>query len=239
MKRAIMADSFHRVINLKSSFSSAPRVKICCISSIDEATEAIRHRASAIGLVSSMPSGPGVIAEDLIDEIARTVPPPVATFLLTCAQDVGTIVEQQRRTGVNTIQIVDRLLEGDYKDLRAHLPGISLVQVIHVTGPDAIEEARRVEDSVDAVLLDSGNPSLPIKELGGTGRIHDWTISRMIRESINVPVFLAGGLTPENIAEAVRIVSPFGVDVCSGVRTNGRLDVTKLQRFVSAALSGT
>src|ERR1041385_5592122 len=201
-----------------------PRVKVCCIASVAEAWLAIESGASAIGLVSAMPSGPGPIEEDLIAEIARVVPPGVASFLLTCKQDVESIIDQQRRLGVNTIQICDRLVDGSYDELRRALPGISLVQVIHVTGPESVDEAQLIAPHVNAILLDSGNQSLRIKELGGTGRVHNWNLSRKIRETIDVPLFLAGGLTPENIAEAIRTVDPFGVDVCSGLRTDGRLE---------------
>lgn len=181
-----------------------------------------------------MPSGPGPIAEDLIADIARSVPPGVATFLLTCLQDPDAIIEQQRRCCTNAIQLVDDLPSGAHAHLRRALPGIALVQVIHVRDGAAVDDARRVAPFVDAVLLDSGNPSLAVKELGGTGRVHDWEVSRRIRESAGVPIFLAGGLRPENVADAVRAVSPYGVDVCSGVRTNGALDSGKLERFVSA-----
>ena len=211
-----------------------PRVKICCIASIEEAWLAIDHGASAVGLVSAMPSGPGPIGEDLIASIASVVPPGVSSFLLTCKQDVDSIIDQQRRLGVNTIQICDRLLEGNYEDLRRALPGVSLVQVIHVTGPESVDEVRQIAPQVDAILLDSGNQSLQIKELGGTGRTHDWSLSREIRENIDVPLFLAGGLTPDNVVEAVSRVQPFGVDVCSGLRTNGRLDEGKLGAFFAA-----
>jgi len=195
---------------------------------------AIEHGASAIGLVSAMPSGPGPIAEELITEIAAPVPPGVASFLLTCKQDAASIIDQQRRTRVNTIQICDRLVDGTYEDLRKALPGISLVQVIHVTGPEAVHEALAISSHVDAILLDSGNQSLKVKELGGTGRTHDWALSRAIRESVEVPVYLAGGLKPENVGEAIRAVRPFGVDVCSGLRTDGRLDESKLKSFFAA-----
>ena len=211
--------------------SKKPRVKICCISSVEEAWLAIRYGASALGLVSEMPSGPGVIAESLIAEIAAVVPPGVATFLLTCKQNAPSIIAQQRRCGVNTIQICDRLEEGSYDEMRAAMPGISLVQVIHVGGEESIEEAMFVCDHVDAVLLDSGNQSLAVKELGGTGRAHDWSISARIRHRLDVPVFLAGGLKAENVREAVEQVRPFGVDLCSGVRTNGKLDEEKLAAF--------
>jgi phosphoribosylanthranilate isomerase len=211
-----------------------PRVKVCCIATVAEAWVAIDHGASAIGLVSAMPSGPGPIDESLIAEIAAVVPPGVASFLLTCKQDVASIIDQQQRLGVNTIQICDRLVEGKYADLRTALPGISLVQVIHVTGSESVDEAQEIAPFVDAILLDSGNQSLKVKELGGTGRTHDWSLSRRIRETIDVPLFLAGGLKPENVREAIRTVEPFGVDVCSGLRTDGKLDETKLSAFFAA-----
>jgi len=194
---------------------------------------AINYGASAIGLVSAMPSGPGPIPEELIAEIAATVPPGVATFLLTCKQDIEAIIDQQRRLRVNTIQICDRLQTGSFEQLRQALPGVSLVQVIHVTGRESVSEAVSVAPFVDAILLDSGNQSLPIKELGGTGRTHDWSVSREIRESVSVPIFLAGGLRSENVRQAIDAVGPFGVDVCSGVRTNGNLDQSKLSSFVT------
>ena len=192
---------------------------------------AIKCGASAVGLVSEMPSGPGVISEDLIAEIARAIPPAVSSFLLTCKQDVEANVDQQKRLRVNTIQICDSLPSGSHQQLRAALPGVSIVQVIHVSGPESVAEAAAVAPIVNGILLDSGNQSLPIKELGGTGRTHDWTISRAIREQIQVPLFLAGGLNSGNVAEAVMQVRPFGVDVCSGVRTDGKLDQVKLSKF--------
>ncbi|MFN2399179.1 MAG: phosphoribosylanthranilate isomerase [Gemmatimonadaceae bacterium] len=212
-----------------------PRVKICCIGNMEEARLAIRLGASAIGLVSRMPSGPGPIDEELIAEIAAQVPGRIATFLLTCHQDVTDIVAQQRRCGTTTLQLCDRLVRGTYADLRRLLPGVTIVQVIHVTGEEALAEAESVAGDVDALLLDSGNPALATKQLGGTGRTHDWNISRRIRERIGIPVFLAGGLGPANIAAAVREVEPFGVDVCSGVRTGGMLDEKKASDFIIRA----
>jgi phosphoribosylanthranilate isomerase len=211
--------------------TNRPRVKICCMASIEEAWLAIDLGASAVGLVSEMPSGPGVISEDLIHEIAVQLPPAIGSFLLTCKQDVSDIVEQQRRLWVNTIQICDRLKAGSHQELRAALPGISLVQVIHVTDGESVDEAAAVAPFVDAILLDSGNQSLPVKELGGTGRTHDWRLSRRIRETVDVPLFLAGGLNSSNVGRAIKEVGPFGVDVCSGVRTDGLLDREKLSSF--------
>jgi phosphoribosylanthranilate isomerase len=211
-----------------------PRVKICCISSVAEARMAIEAGASALGLVSAMPSGPGVISEEQIAEIAGTVPPPIATFLLTSRQDVDSIVEQQRRCRTNCVQLCDCVTSGSLHDLKVALPGVSIIQVVHVTGPESIEEAIAVASSVDAILLDSGNPSLAVKELGGTGRRHDWRLSRKIREQVSIPIFLAGGLKAENVGEAIAAVQPFGLDLCSGVRTDGVLDREKLEKFFAA-----
>ena len=212
-----------------------PRVKVCCVASVEEARAAVECGASAVGLVSEMPSGPGVIDEALIAEIAARVPPAVATFLLTCKQDAASIIAQQRRCRVNTLQLCDRVPAQIYSELRAELPGVALVQVVHVRGEESFEEALRVARHVDALLLDSGNQGLAVKELGGTGRTHDWRVSRRVVEASPVPVFLAGGLKPENVADAVSAVRPFGLDVCSGVRREGRLDVERLRRFFAAA----
>ncbi len=208
------------------------RLKVCCIASVEEARIAIEAGADAVGLVSSMPSGPGVISEESIRAIARTVPPPIATFLLTCHQRVTDIVAQQKRCGTNTVQLCDRLVEGSYDQLRAAIPGTSIVQVIHVNGRESVEEAIEIAPYVDALLLDSGNQKLPTKELGGTGRTHDWRLSAEIRRTARARVFLAGGLRAENVIAAISQVEPWGVDLCSGVRSDGRLNLAKLQQFV-------
>lgn len=218
----------------QTSMSHPPRVKICCISSIEEAKLAIRHGASALGLVSRMPSGPGVIADELIAEIAAFVPPPVATFLLTARCDADAIVGQHAVCRTSTIQLVDAVEARELKRLRHALPHVKLVQVIHVRSEAAIIEALQASAHVDALLLDSGNPALQVKELGGTGRVHDWQISRRIREQSSVPVFLAGGLRASNVRAAVDAVQPFGVDLCSSVRIGGRLDADSLDAFMRA-----
>jgi phosphoribosylanthranilate isomerase len=208
------------------------RFKICCIQNIDEALMAVKYGASAVGLVSEMPSGPGPISEELITEIVPHVAPGVATFLLTSKQDAEEIIRQQKRTRANTLQIVDAVAAGAYEQLRSELPGVALVQVIHVRGKESVVEAQSVTPFVDALLLDSGNPNLSVKVLGGTGRVHDWNISREIVETCGKPVFLAGGLNSENVREAIETVRPYAVDVCSGVRTGGLLDRKKLEEFV-------
>jgi phosphoribosylanthranilate isomerase len=214
---------------------SRPRIKICCIQSAAEARTAVTHGADAIGLVSAMPSGAGIISdESLIPEIAATVPPPIATFLLTSLTDTDAIVAQHLRCRTTTIQLVDTLTRGTHADLRRALPGIRIAQVIHVLDDASVAAAVAVAPYVDALLLDSGNPKLAVKELGGTGRTHNWSLSRRIVETSGKPVFLAGGLRPDNVAAAWAAVRPFGFDICSGVRTNDHLDEIKLAAFFAA-----
>lgn len=208
------------------------RIKICCISSEEEARIAIECGATAIGLVAKMPSGPGPIGDDLIRSIAKSVPPPIATFMLTSETSVKGIIEHHHRTNTNTIQIVDALSSGTYPELKNSLPDIKIVQVIHVIDEASVQEAIGISEMVDAILLDSGNPKLKIKELGGTGRVHNWILSRQITENAKCPVFLAGGLNPDNVIQAIGEVHPFAVDVCSGVRTNGQLDREKVELFI-------
>lgn len=216
---------------------TAVRVKICCIRDVEEAHMAVDAGASALGLVSEMPSGPGVIDEETIAEVAAAAPPAVATFLLTCLPDASRIADQVRRTRVSTVQICDRPQPGTAAALRRALPALKVVQVVHVTGPASVDEAVEEAQDADAILLDSGNPAARVKELGGTGRRHDWALSAEIVARTPRPVFLAGGLTPENAVEAIRTVQPWGLDVCSGVRTDGRLDAEKLARLFAAVRS--
>ena len=213
-------------------------VKICCIGSVSEARTAIDYGVSALGFVGKMPSGPGVISDDLIYQIVKSVPPPIASFLLTSETSARGIIAHHRRTQTNTIQLVDAQTDHTYRLLREALPAVKIVQVIHVLDEGSIEEALGVADEVDAILLDSGNPNLQIKELGGTGRVHNWLLSRKIVETVKIPVFLAGGLNTDNICRAIDTVRPFGVDLCGGVRTDGRLDEKKLSHFMNAVFQG-
>jgi phosphoribosylanthranilate isomerase len=210
------------------------RVKICCISSVDEALTAIKYGASALGLVGNMPSGPGIIDDNLINQIAKIVPPPISTFLLTSETKATKIINHYKRVNTSTIQIVDELEERQYQFLRDELPNVKLVQVIHVIDTNSVNEAVEISEFVDAILLDSGNPNLSVKELGGTGRTHNWTLSKKIREEIKIPLFLAGGLNKDNVKQAIDFVQPFGLDLCSSVRTNGQLDGKKLEDFFNA-----
>lgn len=217
------------------------RFKICCIQDEAEARLAIGSGASAIGLVSRMPSGPGPISIEQITTIVRSLFATghiVDMFLLTCEIDADTVIDQLKTTGCNTVQLCDAMQsEIEYGKIRAALPHVKIVQVIHVEGEFSLDEAFRAQQHVDALLLDSGRPGAAIKELGGTGRAHDWTLSRRIVGQSKVPVYLAGGLTPDNAATAIRDVGPYALDVCSGVRTDGKLDPAKLDAFAKAIAS--
>jgi phosphoribosylanthranilate isomerase len=214
-----------------------PRVKICCISSVEEARMAVQHGASALGLVGHMPSGPGVITDELIYTIAQQTPPPIGTFLLTSETAAENIIAHHQKVFTTTIQIVDALQEGSYRQIKKALPGTSIVQAIHVLDERSVEEALALSEEVDALLLDSGNPNLAVKVLGGTGRIHNWQLSRQIVAQSRVPVFLAGGLNPENVKEAIDTVQPFGLDLCSSVRTDKKLDPAKLEAFFGSVFA--
>jgi phosphoribosylanthranilate isomerase len=224
---------------------AAPRpiVKVCCIASVEEARMAMQAGAAALGLVSQMPSGPGVIADDLVARIAAAVaasPSAADTFLLTSRTGAEAIATQHAAAGTTTLQLVDHVPHEDLRRLRRLRPGVRLVQVIHVTGEASLAEALAAAPLVDALLLDSGNPALAVKELGGTGRTHDWALSRRIRDAVwPLPLYLAGGLGEHNVAEAFRAVQPFGLDLCSSVRSGGRLDAVKLQAFMAAVSAST
>jgi phosphoribosylanthranilate isomerase len=208
-----------------------PKVKICCISTQLEAQLAIDYGASVLGLVGPMPSGPGIIDNTLIKEIAKNTSQAISTFLLTSETSSQAIIDHYHKVKTSTIQIVDELTKGDYSDIRSALPDVELVQVIHVQDETSIKQAIEASEHVDFILLDSGNPNLEVKELGGTGKTHNWQLSREIRDSVDKPVFLAGGLNPDNVQQAIDTVRPYGLDLCSGVRTNNQLDPQKLKAF--------
>lgn len=212
------------------------KVKICCISSIEEARLAIAYGAAAIGLVGRMPSGPGIITDELIHSIAKTVLPPIDSFLLTSETTAEAIIEHHNKVNTTTIQIVDALSGREYHKIREAIPNVQLVQVIHVLDEKAVQEAIEISEWVDAILLDSGNPNLSTKVLGGTGKTHNWDLSKKIRENISIPTYLAGGINKDNIRKAIDHMQPFGIDLCSSVRTNGQLDESKLEELFKALL---
>lgn len=210
-------------------------VKVCCIQSADEARLAAAEGAAFLGLVGAMPSGPGPIPDEVIARVVREAPAGAVPVLLTSRVTAADIAAHVRGTGAPAVQIVQTVPPGVRRELRGLIPGVTILQVVHVEGPGSVAEALEAAAWADHLLLDSGRPSAPIPELGGTGRVHDWLVSAEIVARAPVPVFLAGGLRPDNVAEAVSAVRPFGVDVCSGLRdAAGRLDGARTRAFMEA-----
>ena len=210
------------------------RVKVCCMTSPGEVRAAVAAGADAVGFVGEMPSGPGLIPDEQAHEAAAACPPGVTPFLLTSREEAEAIVDHAHTVGVRVVQTVRHLDPGVHEAMRGLEPLIRIVQVVHVEDEHALELARAYARTADALLLDSGAPNLTVAELGGTGRTHDWSVSRRIVHDNALPVWLAGGLHAGNVGEAIEQVNPFGVDLCTGVRTAGRLDARKLSAFFAA-----
>ena len=208
-------------------------VKICCISSVSEAEIALEEGADALGLVSAMPSGPGVIIDEDINRILSWVDGRRATVLLTSRRTAAQIAAQLVDARPSVLQLCDEVAASEMEILGAEFPDIALMPVVHVRDAVSISQARAYSVHADALLLDSGNPTATIPELGGTGRTHDWDMSASIVAASPVPVILAGGLRAGNVARALDHVRPYGVDVCSGVRQNGHLDRGLLREFIT------
>lgn len=196
-----------------------------------EAITALQLGADMLGFVSEMPSGPGFLDLDNIASIINQLPRETKSILLTSAPSVDTILNQHRIVDTWGIQLVDIISLPDLVELRVRLPHVTLIQAIHITSVRAIKLALKYSSLVDMLLLDSGNPSGKKRTLGGTGKVHNWNISREICSLSPLPVFLAGGLNSENISGALSSVKPYGFDLCTGVRTGGDLDSDKLQAF--------
>ena len=208
------------------------KIKICCISSLAEAEMAINAGADVLGLVGHMPSGPGIITDELAAEIVVNTPSHIETFLLTSETTATGIIAHHHRVKSSALQVVDDTTVGTLAEIKTALPDVKLIQVVHVLDQSSVIYAQKAASQVDALLLDSGNPNSAIKELGGTGRTHDWSLSQQIIKSVDVPVYLAGGLNESNVKAALKAVQPFGLDLCSSVRTDDDLDVQKLNTFI-------
>jgi len=207
-------------------------VKVACIRNPEEAMRAVSFGAAAIGMAAETPTGGRALTHAEIARIVAAVPETTGTFLMTTRRSAIELAELARNAGVNTIQLWDEPDPDAYAHLRSAVPGISIVQSIPVMGEGAIETAISVSPRVDALLLDSASRSVPVRWEEQHGRTHDWRISRRIADAVSIPVILSGGLTHLNVADAIRAVRPYGVEVCSGVRTKGQLNTTLLVQFL-------
>lgn len=215
-------------------------VKLCCISDAREVDLALSAGASVLGFVGEQPAGPGRLHDAAITPLIERVAGRARTWLLTAHTDPEGLIAQIARTRPSGVQLCDAVADEVYDTLRGRFPGLELIQVVHVTQPDAPAEAARIASHVDAILLDSGVPTGPDRQLGGTGKTHDWRVSRAIVDTVPVPVWLAGGLDPDNVETALRQVRPHGVDLCSGVRdADYRLDADKVSAFMQAVARGS
>lgn len=208
------------------------KVKICCIKSSLEAQRAIKAGADVLGLVGPMPSGPGPITAEEAAAIVETLPEHIDSFYLTSKTRFESIAQEYQRVNSSHVQLTDHLETETRRQLKSEFPHLKIVQVLHVIDDQAIDRALEYAENSDLLLLDSGSPNKAVKELGGTGRTHNWEISRKIVEAVNIPVFLAGGLNAENVRQAIQKVKPYGIDLCSGVRTEDQLDIDKLEVFM-------
>jgi phosphoribosylanthranilate isomerase len=212
------------------------RAKLCGIRSENDLRIALAAGADAIGFIS----GTTHFSEDALDaeraaELSRLAPPFVTRVLVTHLEEASAILELADRVGVDAIQVHGLVTTETVRDVRKHAAGRKIVKAVHVTGPEAVDAARRIASDCDAVLLDSRTAD----RLGGTGRTHDWSVSATIAETLHdlgCPVILAGGLRPDNVADAIDRVRPFAVDVNSGVETaGGDKQADACATFVAAA----
>ncbi len=186
--------------------------------------------ADFLGLVGPMPSGPGILTLAEARAVAQALPDDARPILLTAAETAQDIAREAAFVGVEAVQVVRPLTGREARALSGQ--GLHYLQVIHVEGPDALDLIDLYAEHCDAFLLDSGRPSQG--QFGGTGRVHDWTLSAAFCDRAPRPVYLAGGLTPETVGAAIRQVRPAGVDICSGLRRNGALDPALLDTFMAA-----
>ena len=214
---------------------SRPRIKICCISSDTELAIAVRAGADLLGFVAPPLGGLGVIPQPLIAELIRAVPPGCTAVLLTGLTEREDIAAQVRECRPSALQLVRATTPETREGLREEFPGLRLMQVVHVHGEQAIEDALAAQVGSDGLILDSAVLGGETEQLGATGLTHDWSVSARIVAAVSIPVYLAGGLSAANVGAARHTVDPFGLDLCSSVRTDGQLDEGKVQAFVASA----
>ena len=215
------------------------RIKICCMKSVEEVAIAVAAGADALGLVGPQPSGPGVLGEEESAGLAPYVPPSVSSVYLSAKTSADDLARDVALVKPAILQVVQEIGPAEHGRLRELLSrtGVRTLQVIHVEDANAIDRAKAYEDVADGLLLDSGRPSAAIPEFGGTGRTHDWEVSARLVAAVKLPVFLAGGLHSDNVVDAIKGVRPYGLDLCSGVRTDDALDEEKLVAFMRAVRS--
>ena len=211
------------------------RVKICGIQTLDEAMAVIDAGADALGFHVELEHAKNPIGSATLNAIISRLPPFVSTVVVTTETDPKKLSRIARATGANTLQLHGDIEPDAVRAVKALMFYLKIYVAVHA-GSDAYEKAKSFGDSADAILLDS--PKSETGARGGSGKTHDWTASREIVDSLSLPVILAGGLNPENIADAIRAVQPYAVDVNSGVSNpDGTKDLERVRLFIEAAKS--
>ncbi len=210
-------------------------VKICGIRRLEDALAAVSYGADAVGvLVGQQHHSPDFLAPSAAAAIVAALPPPITSVMVTHLAEPDEIVALARSVGVTAIQLHGETSPAQAAEVKSRLPSIKTFKAIHVVDHQSIDAARQYAGTVDAIVLDTVN--VATDQVGGTGRTHDWSISRQIVERLAVPVVLAGGLHPDNVGEAIRQVRPYGVDVNSGTKgPDGFKDHAALKRFIDNA----
>ena len=211
------------------------KIKVCGIKRVEDAIMAAYCGADAIGLVVGQKhNSDDFIDKHLAQKIVKECPPYISPVLVTELDDAKEISNLVYKIGITSIQLHSDCTVDCIISLRKIFPHIKIIKNFHVTGLGVIHAMKPFESVVDAFILDTLD--LANGKVGSTGLVHDWNISRNIVKEISRPVILAGGLTPENVGEAIRFVKPYGVDASSGLKgSNGFKDETKVTNFVYRA----
>ena len=212
------------------------KVKICGITNREDALAAIAFGADAVGFLVGQvhPTKSVFISAEAAGQIVAGIPPLCSTVLVTHLARPAEVLRAATAARVTTIQLHGDTDPGEANGIRMQLPNVKLYKAVHVLGETAIGEAQKLVGKVDGIILDTAIQETG--QVGGTGQPHDWRVSRIIVQSIELPIILAGGLTPDNVREAIRLVQPYAVDVNSGVsHPDGTKDRRRLKRFIEEA----
>ncbi|MDQ2051351.1 phosphoribosylanthranilate isomerase [Natronolimnohabitans sp. A-GB9] len=209
------------------------RVKICGLTTVDDLETAVEAGADALGIICDVSvDTPREVTVERARELAAATPPFVTTVLVTMGDDLERAGELAETVGPDAVQLHTDAEPSDLASLRSEIDP----QLLLAIGADGVARADRYDDAVDALLVDT-----PTEDGGGgTGETHDWERTRSVVADLESPVVLAGGLTPDNVADAVRTVEPFAVDVASGVEASGGVkDPEAVRSFVDHAKTAT
>ncbi|OGG73833.1 hypothetical protein A3A40_00270 [Candidatus Kaiserbacteria bacterium RIFCSPLOWO2_01_FULL_54_20] len=210
------------------------RVKICGIKNIEDARAAYEAGADELGFHVALDGGRSPLTPESAAEMIRMLPGGVSSVVVTSATQPAQLIEIAGKTGARILQLYGDVTVETMREIKQAVPYMELWKVLNVSYESSIAKAKEYKGAADAIALDTLNKETGAR--GGSGKTHDWNISKKIVESVSIPVVLAGGLTPENVAEAIATVSPAGVDVNSGVSNpDGSKDIEKVRAFIKVA----